>query len=75
MEATEIKIGMHVRIVDPTRVVAFTRTPSLWTAGVYVVADMSRPGYTYPDGIVAVRPYRGPRVAFRVGTDNIEAVR
>lgn len=65
---------MHVRIIDPTRVVAFQSTPSLWTAGIYVVTDMTRKDYSYPDGIVAVRPLDGPRLAFRVSTDNLEEV-
>lgn len=64
-------VGTRVRIVDPTAVVAFVRTPQLWTAGTYIVTSG---GQAAREGITHVTP-EGIRVAFAVGTENLEAVR
>jgi hypothetical protein len=69
----EYRPGDRVRIIDPTRVVAFTRYPDLWTAGEYIVRDAGPSANARAEALdmVHIGPFGGPRVTFAIGTDNI----
>lgn len=65
---TAIRVGSQVKIVDPTRVVAFTRNPNLWTAAEYRVVSVMT------SSVVGVRSPKSS-IVFPVSVDNLTVAR